>query len=94
MPKLLIAVRAGMAIAANKGDGIHAVTAQDTFSVEPAILSNNAQVLTPAQRVIGLELARRLAREPISSDFDEASASAGKAELISAYEDSHPWSTV
>ena len=58
--------RLGVASTANKVDGIRAVTAQDSFSVERAILSNNAQVLTFGQRVIGLELARRLAREPIS----------------------------
>lgn len=53
-------------------------------------LYNDAQVLTFGQYVIGLELAR----EPISCAFDEASASAGKVERISAYEGSHPRSTV
>ena len=48
-----------MAIAANKVAGIRAVTAHDSFSVERSVLSNNAQVLTFGQRVIGLELARR-----------------------------------
>ena len=62
--------------------------------MERAILSNNAQVLTFGERVIGLELARRLAREWISYNFDETSASAGQVELISAYEGSHPRSTV
>lgn len=80
----------GVAIAANKVDGIRAVTAHDSFSVERAILSNNAQVLTFGQRVIGIELARRLAREWLSYTFDPASASAGKVDLICAYEDSHP----
>jgi hypothetical protein len=70
------------------------VTAHDGLSVERAILSNNAQVLTLGQRVIGLELARKLAREWISYNFDEASASAGKAELICDYEGSHPRSTL
>ena len=53
----------GVAISANKVPGIRAVTAHDSFSVERSVLSNNAQVLTFGQRVIGLELARRLARE-------------------------------
>ena len=52
----------GVAIAANKVPGVRAVTAHDSFSVERAVLSNNAQVLTFGQRVVGLELARRLAR--------------------------------
>ncbi|GID54746.1 ribose-5-phosphate isomerase [Actinoplanes couchii] len=76
----------GVAIAANKVAGIRAVTAHDSFSVERSILSNNAQVLTFGQRVIGLELARRLAREWLTYTFDETSASAGKVALIDQYE--------
>src|ERR1700755_451689 len=53
----------GVAISANKVPGIRAVTAHDSFSVERSVLSNNAQVLCLGQRVVGLELARRLARE-------------------------------
>src|SRR5512138_1272234 len=53
----------GVAISANKVPGIRAVTAHDSFSVERSVLSNDAQVLCFGQRVIGLELARRLARE-------------------------------
>ncbi|GLY06854.1 MULTISPECIES: ribose-5-phosphate isomerase [Actinoplanes] len=76
----------GVAIAANKVAGIRAVTAHDSFSVERSILSNNAQVLTFGQRVIGLELARRLAKEWLTYTFDETSASAGKVALIEKYE--------
>lgn len=78
----------GVAIAANKVPGIRAVTAHDSFSVERAILSNDAQVLTMGQRVIGLELARRLVREWLEYRFDTSSASAEKVALIDAYE--HP----
>lgn len=76
----------GVAISANKVPGIRAVTAHDSFSVERAILSNNAQVLCMGQRVIGLELARRLTREWLGYRFDAASASAAKVETITAYE--------
>jgi len=76
----------GVAIAANKVHGVRAVTAHDSFSVERAVLSNNAQVLTMGQRVIGIELARRLAKEWLTYDFDTASHSAAKVELISEYE--------
>lgn len=76
----------GVAIAANKVKGIRAVTAHDSFSVERAILSNNAQVLTFGQRVVGIELARRLAAEWLSYHFDESSASAAKVQLMSDYE--------
>ena len=48
--------------------------------------SNNAQVLTFGQRVVGLELARRLAREWLTYTFDETSASADKVTLIKDYE--------
>jgi ribose 5-phosphate isomerase B len=76
----------GVAISANKVKGIRAVTAHDSFSVERAVLSNNAQVLTMGQRVIGLELARRLAREWLTYRFDETSASADKVRVIDDYE--------
>ncbi|MCA1185390.1 ribose-5-phosphate isomerase [Saccharopolyspora sp. 6T] len=76
----------GVAIAANKVEGIRAVTAHDTFSVERAIKSNDAQVLTFGQRVVGIELARKLAAEWLTHRFDPASASAQKVCLISDYE--------
>ncbi|MFK4761124.1 ribose-5-phosphate isomerase [Microbacterium sp. ZW T5_45] len=76
----------GVAIAANKVAGIRAVTAHDSFSVERAVLSNNAQVLTMGQRVIGIELARRLVREWLTYRFDETSASAEKVAVIDEYE--------
>lgn len=76
----------GVAIAANKVEGIRAVTAHDSYSVERSVLSNNAQVLTFGQRVVGLELARRLAREWLTYRFDETSASAEKVQLMNDYE--------
>ena len=76
----------GVAIAANKVPGIRAATAHDSYSVERSVLSNNAQVLALGQRVIGLEVARRLVREWLTYDFDESSASGRKVALISAYE--------
>jgi ribose 5-phosphate isomerase B len=76
----------GVAISANKVPGIRAVTAHDSYSVERSVLSNNAQVLTFGQRVIGLELARKLLREWLSYTFDENSSSAPKVAAISAYE--------
>jgi ribose 5-phosphate isomerase B len=79
-----------VAIAANKVPGIRAVTAHDSFSVERAILSNNAQMLTLGQRVVGLELARRLTREWLSYRFDETSASAEKVRIPTDYEGRGP----
>jgi ribose 5-phosphate isomerase B len=79
----------GVAISANKVPGIRAVTAHDSFSVERSVLSNDAQVLCFGQRVIGIELARRLAREWLGYRFDETSASAAKVAAIDSYE-RHP----
>jgi ribose 5-phosphate isomerase B len=76
----------GVAISANKVPGIRAVTAHDSFSVERSVLSNNAQVLCFGQRVVGLELARRLAREWLDYEFDPQSPSADKVEAIDKYE--------
>jgi len=76
----------GVAIAANKVAGIRAVTAHDSYSVERGVLSNDAQVLTMGQRVVGIELARRLAREWLMYRFDSTSASAEKVAVIDEYE--------
>lgn len=76
----------GVAIAANKVAGVRAVTAHDSFSVERAVLSNDAQVLTMGQRVVGIELARRLVREWLGYRFDPTSASAEKVAAIGEYE--------
>ncbi|KAL4871817.1 hypothetical protein BDV12DRAFT_163165 [Aspergillus spectabilis] len=76
----------GVAISANKVPGIRAVTAHDSFSVERAILSNDAQVLCFGQRVIGLELAKRLASEWVTYKFDPNSSSASKVQAIKDYE--------
>ncbi len=79
----------GVAISANKVKGIRAVTAHDSFSVERAVLSNNAQVLCMGERVIGLELARRLAKEYVGYKFDESSSSAKKVAAIGEYEEKY-----
>lgn len=76
----------GVAIAANKVPGIRATVAHDSYSVERSILSNDCQILTMGQRVIGLELARRLAKEWLGYTFDTSSASNDKVALIKAHE--------
>jgi ribose 5-phosphate isomerase B len=78
----------GVAIAANKVPGIRATVAHDSFSVERSILSNDCQILTMGQRVIGLQLARRLAKEWLGYVFDPTSPSQAKVNEISDYEDS------
>lgn len=79
----------GVAIAANKVPGIRAAAAHDSFSVERSILSNNAQVLTLGQRVVGIELARRLVREWVGYSFDRNSPSTAKVAVLEDYESRH-----
>ncbi|MCW3063853.1 MAG: putative ribose 5-phosphate isomerase [Solirubrobacterales bacterium] len=76
----------GVAIAANKVAGIRATVAHDSFSVERSILSNDCQVLTLGQRVIGLELACRLVREWLSYTFNPNTPSNDKVAVITGYE--------
>lgn len=76
----------GVAISANKVQGIRATVAHDSYSVERSVLSNNAQVLCFGARVIAAELAEKLTREWLTHEFDEQSASAAKVALIDEYE--------
>ena len=76
----------GTGMGVNKVPGIRASVAHDSFSVERLILSNNAQVLTFGQRVIGIELARRLAKEWLGYEFDTSSPSAQKVEALESYD--------
>jgi ribose 5-phosphate isomerase B len=76
----------GVAISANKVQGIRATVAHDSYSVERSVLSNNAQVLCFGARVIAAELAEKLTREWLTHEFDEQSASAAKVALIEEYE--------
>ncbi|HEY5787792.1 MAG TPA: ribose-5-phosphate isomerase [Microlunatus sp.] len=76
----------GVAISANKVPGVRAVTAHDSFSVERSVLSNDAQVLCMGQRVVGIELARRLVKDWLGYRFDPTSVSASKVEAINDYD--------
>ena len=84
---LLCGTGLGVAIAANKVKGIRAVTAHDSYSVERSVKSNNAQVLCMGERVIGIELAKKLVTEWLGYEFDPASASASKVDAICSYEE-------
>lgn len=77
----------GMAISANQVDGVWATVAHDSYSVERSVLSNDCQVLTLGQRVVGIELARRLVQEWLGYVFDPASHSRANVVLIEEYEE-------
>ncbi len=79
----------GMQISANKVKGIWATVAHDSYSVERSVMSNNCQVLTMGQRVIGPELARRLVKEWLGYKFDPSSHSKDNVDVIEEYEKEH-----
>jgi ribose 5-phosphate isomerase B len=79
----------GMAISANKVKGVWATVGHDSYSVERSIMSNNCQVLTMGQRVVGPELARRLVKEWLGYEFDSTSHSVDNVALIEEYEQQH-----
>jgi ribose 5-phosphate isomerase B len=75
----------GMAIAANKVPGVYAANCHDVYAAERARKSNNAQVLTLGERVIGVQAALAVVDAWLASEF-EAGASAAKVAEIAARE--------
>jgi ribose 5-phosphate isomerase B len=71
----------GVNITANKVPGVRAAQCHDVFSAERARKSNNAQVLTIGQRVIGPELAKTIVDAWLESEFGGGS-SARKVEKM------------
>lgn len=59
----------GMSIAANKFKGIHATVCHDVYSAERAKLSNNTNVISLGQRVIGPESAKVVVKRWLELDF-------------------------
>jgi ribose 5-phosphate isomerase B len=70
-----------MSITANKVPGVRAAQCHDVYSAERARKSNNAQVLTMGQRVIGPEAAKTVLDAWLASEF-AGGASAKKVEKI------------
>jgi ribose 5-phosphate isomerase B len=68
-------------ITANKVPGVRAAQCHDVFSAERARKSNNAQILTMGQRVIGPELAKTVMDAWLESEFGGGS-SAKKVEKM------------
>ena len=59
----------GMAMIANKVEGIFAGTCHDVFSAERLRKSNDAQIITMGERVIGPELAKTIIDAWLVSEF-------------------------
>ena len=66
---LVCGTGAGMAITANKVPGVRAVTVMDPYTAERAIASNNAQVITFGQLIVGPAVAKMLADIWLSNEF-------------------------
>ena len=66
---LLCGTGIGMAITANKVKGVYACTAHDTYSAQRLRKSNDANVLTMGSRVVGIELAKCIVDDWLSSEF-------------------------
>jgi ribose 5-phosphate isomerase B len=75
----------GMAIAANKVQGVRAATVADPYSAERARKSNNAQVLCLGSQVTGVSVALILVDHWLAAEF-QGGGSARKVEKIGALE--------
>ena len=75
----------GMAIAANKVQGIRAAVCHDMYSAERARKSNNAQIMAMGALVVGDALAKALVETWLKSEF-AGGASEKKVEKISQIE--------
>jgi ribose 5-phosphate isomerase B len=71
----------GMAMIANKVEGVFAGTCHDAYSAERLKKSNDAQVLTMGSRVIGTELAKTIVDAWLRSEF-QGGGSAPKVEKM------------
>jgi len=63
----------GVAITANKYPGIRAATVHDVYSAERAQLSNNAQIMTMAAQIIGVELAKKVVEAYLNVEWAKGS---------------------
>jgi ribose 5-phosphate isomerase B len=72
----------GMCITANKFKGIRAAVCHDNYSAERSILSNNANVLCMGERVIGHELAKKIAGEWLALDFKDGPSTVKLQEIL------------
>ncbi len=60
----------GVAIAANKVDGVRAATCNDLFTAEMCRAHNDANVLTLGARVVGIGVAEEIVRIFVATDFE------------------------
>lgn len=78
----------GMAISANKMPGIRAAVGHDIFSVERAVLSNDAQVICFGARIIAFQYVTRLVDKFLELSYIDG-PSTPKIECITHVEDKY-----
>jgi ribose 5-phosphate isomerase B len=72
----------GMCMTANKFKGIRAAVCHDNYSAERSILSNDGNVLCMGERVIGHELAKKIAGEWLGLEFKDGPSTPKVREII------------
>lgn len=81
----------GMAMIANKVEGIYAGVCHDVFSAERLCKSNDAQVITMGERVIGPELAKTIIDAWLLSTFQGGGSTAKVQQMRNLEQESfHP----
>lgn len=75
----------GMAIAANKVNGIRAITCSDCYSAKMSVEHNNANILTLGERVLGPGLAIDITDSWLNSNY-EGGRHQNRLNKISSYE--------
>lgn len=82
----------GMAMIANKVESVYAGVCHDVYSAERLCKSNDAQIITMGERVIGQELARKVIDAWLDSEFDGGNSTAKVKQMRELeYKSFHPF---
>jgi ribose 5-phosphate isomerase B len=85
---LVCGTGAGMAITANKVPGVRAVSVMDPYTAERAMASNNAQIITFGQQIVGPAVAKMLTDIWLNAEF-QGGRSAPKVAKMDAIDDKY-----
>ena len=67
---LICGTGVGIGIAASKVKGIRVCTCSEPYSAKLSKMHNNSQILTMGARVVGTEMAKMIAREWLTAEFE------------------------
>ena len=85
---LVCGTGAGMAITANKVPGVRAVPVMDPYTAERAMASNNAQIITFGQLIVGPAVAKMLTDIWLNAEF-QGGRSAPKVAKMDAIDEKY-----